>query len=379
MLISCGDDNSGDPKSSYRLIYYPASSQDGSSGLNSGLFFVRTDDLISSQLVPNPVVYTTGLGNNGVIVFEYEEADNKLWGKCESGDLMPVPIPDVKEDYISRELIYPPRIRLSADEHNVAFFIKHIPQISAGLMDHYVELVIFNCQNGNTIRVPINEFARQNFDSINANGGRPYGSYVTIDKDGKTVWFVLKGIQYSGNDELNKMYSVAEWNENTGLRLISEPTRRAFEIMGMDYISKDLVIKFQNELKTIKTLEQDGEEAFNNLTSEMLSNPNQMAVSKDETVCLTNYGIEIFRTDNGNLIRKVISWEEIDPSDKYDHQYTEKITFSKDAQVIVFALQYKDIQDEYTLFMVDRDGEKLVKLADKLPVGTPVISAKMSD
>ena len=151
--------------------------------------------------------------------------------------------------------------------------------------------------------------------------------------------------------------------------------------MGMNYLNEEIVTVTvdTNNVVKVETFEQSGEFAFNALKPFQLSNPNQMALNESEMVVFSGDGIEMVLPDNGSILNHVLSWAEIDPDDKYVRTANKRISLSRDGKVIVYAVKSKDLQEEYSLFMVNTDGTGLTKLMENMPMGIPVVSSEIDE
>lgn len=383
LLFACnGDgDNNGPSKTKYRLIFFPVSTLDGADENQAGLYMIKTTNMSSQRLVNTSVGFTTGAGDKGTLMFEYDTGiENRLWGRCEDGSLIPVPMPEMVDGWEKMELLEMPHPNLSADGNISAYFIDLYPFDIPSPAYIASRLVVFNCSTQQMQEIDLEAFIIEAFDSIDANGGEVAGEYVLLNEDGSSAYFVLRGIRFEDAFPEEERWLVVQWDKDGGLIALSDLLEYPVELYCFNYFTDNMVLIAQTpEGDFVQSFEPDGEFFFNAAKEDYLSNPNQTVVPRSEMAVLSEWGVEILHPDGGNNISRVISYEEIDPSGNYEHEPNGRISISHDGKIIIFALEHKDSPGDFSLFTLDREGENLENVVSGVPMGIPVISNEFEE
>lgn len=371
LFVSCSD-TTKPTNENFRYVYFPAGKADGAHDGETGLYRINIDNLELEHLVPTSVQHTTNVGKNGVIVIEYDDLNDerKLWGKCEDGSIVQVPFPTVDNIAYEYKLLMPPKIMLSADGHNVGYFVHYQLIDSDDPMEKELVLVKFNCSTGKMDMISLDSTLSHRFTDINANYFEPFGQYLQISKDGKKIWAVIRGSEYFEGEITGISYSIF-LIDGLEVNALSNYSYEPIEIYSLNSISENLIVRLETGFKVFDDL---GELANIPITENNFFQPYQLMTDRSEMAIWTEYGIELVNPDNGSLLKRVISFDEIDPTNELNRTPNKRLSISHDGEYIVFALPIKNDTGNYRLYIVGRGGNNLKILRDKVKLGIPVVS-----
>lgn len=181
-VAACSDDPAGTPQA--RSLYYVIESADGVDGL------YRYDiDAGKHQLqTTENVVWLSQVANNGIVVYETANGSaRKLWGRCEGGEVLPVPMPvtgDPSEEFIyGRE-----KAALSHEGHHLAFTARHRPLGATDSTLWKLYLCVFDCGVWKMAKTEIGSVMEDYYaDSASFAATHFIPLWIGISSDGSTV------------------------------------------------------------------------------------------------------------------------------------------------------------------------------------------------
>ncbi|MBR9979142.1 MAG: hypothetical protein KFH87_13745 [Bacteroidetes bacterium] len=140
LTIACSDDDpAGTPQA--RSLYYVIQSADG----EDGLYRYDIDADRQHLQTTETVTWLSQVAKNGIVIYETANGSTRnLWGRCEGGEILPVPMP-VAEDP-SNEFIYGrEKAALSHEGHHLAFTAWHRPLGATDSTLWKLYLCVFDC------------------------------------------------------------------------------------------------------------------------------------------------------------------------------------------------------------------------------------------
>ena len=377
-LNSCSE-KTGPSSNFVRYVYYPVLyGTDKSYQTHEGMYAYAIDSNITKQYVNNGVMHLTSVGNvDNIMVFQYADPTLRYWGKCTDGSLLKVPFP-----YDSADLthIYAydamPLIQLSYDGHHVAYFVNYESADTANLDPTTVEpkLIIFNCAKWLMTTISIKNFCMNQFLGMGVNVILPAGRNILINQDGSKIWFVIQALKFANNQYTSMGYRVIEWNDST-ISSYSDIIDAPVTLWGIDPFSENILLQTGSTLQVLganQTMSQTS------LLLPNLSNPNQFAKESTELAIWTNDGIDIYNFAQGASTSTVMTFTSFDGQyPGYKHESNVSLSIAPDAQVITFALAKTANPTHYDLFIINRDGSGLKKIATDIPICEPVVSNRI--
>ncbi len=378
-LITFGCDSSG-PSSgsskSYRIVAYPVSTQDASGADEYGLYIYKTSTKKLERKVEQPVVYCSNIALNKTMVFEYENEAKKIWGLCEGQMLMQVPEPVFTDSAFT--YFMPPRIALSADGHNAAYFV-YCTGNSSSPDSGICKLILQSCtsDSGTTI-VDFDSFVKAKMSSLEVNKVEPEGDII-ISFDGSNVWFEVKGMK--DGDVMGRM--ILHYKDSTIEQVSDQILNNDVELLctneNVDYFC------LRNGDKIALMDSYDGSITNSSfLKSSDIATRNQISLKETKLIMWTGdtdstKRIIMYANFNESLEYDVIYLSAVE--EKYGsglYEPTDKLAISPEGGYVTFVLKRKDngLND---LFICSQYGEGLEKIAENINPGYPVISDLVKD
>ncbi|MFZ1728931.1 MAG: hypothetical protein WBQ23_03575 [Bacteroidota bacterium] len=168
LLLSCSDDPEG--QSAARVVYY----LNGDAGSSTDFRRYVIDREMDEAVVSEPVVWISEAAANGKVLFETNHGSTvQLFGRCETGQIIPVPLPvstDPGLEYIysnRSQSYYPYRntTALAYEGHHAGFLTWRRPVGSTDSTTWDLQACIFDCGAWSMQEIAISEFLRSYFQS----------------------------------------------------------------------------------------------------------------------------------------------------------------------------------------------------------------------
>jgi hypothetical protein len=337
-------------------------------GNDLGFFQYLTNDNEIEQLAGNPVDRCTGVAKNGIVIFKYANAEQALWGKCEDGSLIAVPIPESTDENYKYSLNTNTPEQLSYDGHHLAYFCNY-ETIGDGGFE--VILNVFDCGKWEATIIKFTDFVKQHF----AEKGVVYvdiaGSMV-ISNEGDVVWFVVDCLDSQGH---TLGYSILKWQEGE-LAILSEESLLEISpvLYGMNQTTGDVMYVDDDMVYVIS--ENFGIAPTNYNTQQML-NTKIFSKTTQELVTWGADRINIYDFYNTASKTEVISFDAL-KSELPDYDITENntLSFAPDGHMISVAFERKNEEGKWDIFYFNRNGDIVKKLPVGTEVGIPTLSPK---
>ncbi len=135
LFAACSDDPEGTPTDRY--VYYALTGQ----GLHRYSIVTGIDEAISQD----KVMWITEVAENGIVLFSTQSSGvRSLWGRCENGGIIPVPMPVAEspaEEYVLSAT--PPT--LSWKGHHAAFVVYKRPLNSVDTTQWSASVCVYDC------------------------------------------------------------------------------------------------------------------------------------------------------------------------------------------------------------------------------------------
>ncbi|MCZ7556506.1 MAG: hypothetical protein M5R41_08910 [Bacteroidia bacterium] len=155
LLQGCSDDPEGTPTD--RFVYYA-----DASGLHRYSIGSETDEILAQE----NVVSLTQVAENGIVLYGTESGGvRRLWGRCENGTLIPVPLP-VAESANEEYILAGTPASLSWKGHHAAFIAYRRPSGSIDSTVWNATLCWFNCGEWKMTLGDITAFLRTRFAAL---------------------------------------------------------------------------------------------------------------------------------------------------------------------------------------------------------------------
>jgi hypothetical protein len=155
LLQGCSDDPEGTPTD--RFVYYA-----DAAGLHRYCIGSATDEIVAQE----NIVCLTQVAENGIVLYGTESGGvRRLWGRCDNGSILPVPMPvagSAAEDYLLAHT--PPS--LSWKGHHAAFVAYRRPVGSADSSTWNATLCWFNCGEWKMTLGDISAFLRTHLAAL---------------------------------------------------------------------------------------------------------------------------------------------------------------------------------------------------------------------
>lgn len=373
IIQSCDDGGSGDPSGDKfaRFVYYSA---DEAKSPDPGLFEYNLTKETERKIIERSIAATSGVAENGNILIGYgtgfvDELALRTW----DGLIKQIPMPESTEDYVY-ELLDDPLPQLSADGDKAAFFVVRNLKGDPDPLTGRPFLALYDCETEQMSLIPIYDQAIEMFEGLGANVLDPTGEYLILNRDGSKIFFVLNASTYNGTSKIDRGFKIFVWGDG-GLQTASSLHLYRISLAGMNMQTERALATIGDTLYTVYTYD---ELRLHALGPNNLSNPNQFAKVGDEMVVWTDWGIEIVYADQGNLIRRVISFEDLEeafPGLVYGR--SSNLSFSPDHEYIVFGFFRQDSRSRQDLIVCNREGGELKKIVENGAFGIPVLSNLM--
>jgi hypothetical protein len=331
---------------------------------NAGFKEILTNDNEGDYLAGNAVDRCTGVAENGIVIFKYSNVTQALWGKCENGSLIAVPIPESTDDNYKYSLNTKTSERLAYKGHHLAYFCDY-KTISTGKIE--VQLVIFNCEIGEATIVPfksflLNELSEEGVMDVNIAGS------MLINNSGDQVWFTVENYD---EDKNSLGYSIVLWNNGILSILGNKITDKFTNLLGLSVDTGSILFE---QLKEIFLLKQDNSIEQLSYNFDQFTNTRMFSKVKSEIVLWTDFGIEIHTPDNGNVIKQVISYDELKSQlPEYDIQRNHTLSMAPDGHMLTVSFPRKNTE-LWDIFYFDSEVTEIHKIATNDVVNTPALS-----
>lgn len=370
-IISCG--NNIAPNSSLeRWIYIPVSTSHGAKQNQTGLFRVSSYSGRWDTLTKVSVDRITRVAQNGIVVMEFgDNLQQKLYGKCEDGRLIPVPFPEPDNVNWKYEYANPPNMTLNYVGHRLAYQVLYSPKTQNDPALTHSKLIYFNCEKWEMTIIDLHDYIISQMASHGVTNGSIEGEMFFTDQNGSGVLFTVTGYRYQNGNRIAVGHQLVEWS-NDSLRTVVPFSFAPLPLCGFDLITQTALITSGN---IIGTSLSSGNQTISSISYTQLSNRNQFAAARSEMVAWGTDGIEIRNSISGSLISKVISFNDIDfKFGQHQHNTNPSLSISPDGQWIVFSLAIYVDSSFADLFVIKRDGTWLNRIGEKIILGIPVVS-----
>ena len=372
MIMSCGNNIAPTPTLE-RWVYVPVSSSNGAAQNQTGLFRISLYTGKRDTLTNVSVERITGVAQNGIVVMEFgDNVQQKLYGKCEDGRLIPVPFPVPADSNWKYEYANPPNMTLNYAGHRLAYQVLYSPKIQNDPSLTHSKLIYFNCDKWEMTIIDLHDFIISQMASQGATNGSIDGEMFFTDQEGSAVFFSVAGYRYLNGNRILVGNQFVEWANDT-LRGVGPLSPAPLPLCGFDLITQTALMISGNALSSIAL--PTGGQTTSSLLSSQLSNRNQFASALSELAAWGTDGIEIRNTISGSLVSKVISFNDLDfKFGQHRHNPNPGLSISPDGQWLAFTLALASDSSSVDLFAVKRDGTWLNRIGEKLKMGTPVVS-----
>ena len=337
-------------------------------GNELGFFQYLTNDNEIEQIAGNSVDRCTGVAKNGIVIFKYANAEQALWGKCEDGSLIAVPIPESTDENYKYTLNTNTPQQLSYDGHHLAYFCNYETTGDGG---YEVILNVFDCGKWEATIIKFTDFVKQHF----ADKGVVYvdiaGSMV-ISNDGDVVWFVIDCLDSEGH---TLGYSILKWQDNE-LAILSDESLLEIPpvLYGMNQTTGD-VMYLDGDI--VFVVDDSFNSTLTNFNTQQMTNTKIFSKTTQELVAWGNEGINIYDFYYSNPEINVITYDKL-KSELPDYDITENntLTFAPDGHMISVAFERENEEGKWDIFYFNRNGEIVKKHSVGSQVGIPTLSPK---
>ncbi len=363
-----------------RLVYYYYSD---SSAIGWDNYFVlysynlNTGD--TKKVTNNTIVHTTGVAQNGNIVFDCGMfTEPGCWLVNSSGVAMPMPMPVSTIPSFQYILAMAPEIQLSNDGSTAVFFLIYENSNDGSVAG--TRLVYFNFLTMNCTMIDLSNYLKFVFNDSAINYCDVSGHYMVLKNGNSKLWFVVSGFNKNGNNYNFIASRVCEFSNNR-IYNISRVENSSLEIIGADLPNERIFVSKLNPNDTLNhsyyifAADNNNDSIPVNIPSENFSNPEQFAKEKSEMAGWTDNGIAIYDLNTMTVSQDVISWSRIDSLyPGLTHEKNSRLSFSPDGEYITFALPSADGIYGTDLLIIKRDGTEFKRILHGTAIGIPVIS-----
>ncbi len=371
LFLSCGNDATS-PSSLERWVYYPASTIHDADRKDCGLFRIGLYSGKREQITNAPVSQTTLIAKNGIIVMEFTDSiKQKLYGRCEDGRLIPVPLPE--PDTTGWYYFFPTlgSMTLASEGHHLSYRVAYDALVGIPERIPYERLVYFDCNKWELTLVNPNILL-----SSLMPGFERYGVGVGIafgDQQAQSLLFVATGLTKYGQTYLPASEMIVEWRGGKIIPHSSLLSVRYRQIIGYDPTSKNLLISQSDGCK-LRMLDNENE-------INLSVTPLGIAEDRSEFIAWNQDSLALFRMSDGGSLHTIISLPSLKNMFGYSNITTGGASISHDGGWIVFMIRpiVKDPPFTYDMFVIRRDGSQLQRIASQVRCGNPVISNDMKN
>jgi hypothetical protein len=191
LLQGCSDDPEGTPTG--RFVYYA-----DASGLHRYCIGNATDEIVAQ----GTIVCLTQVAENGIVLYGTEAGGvRRLWGRCDNGSILPVPMPvagSAAEEYLLAGT--PPS--LSWKGHHAAFVAYRRPSGSTDSTEWTATLCWFNCGEWKMTLGDISAFLRTRFSALDLTPltARVHAVHVTDYGDAVALLIQVRAKRPDGSE-----------------------------------------------------------------------------------------------------------------------------------------------------------------------------------
>ncbi len=384
MLASCS--NSGAPAPAARWMYYPLSKSLGAAPADAGLYCYNVYADSAGRIAFASVASITAVANNGVVLLEYEDSlRQRLWGRCENGQLIPVPFPQTQDSAISYSYVIPTGITLSREGHRALYRVLRDSTANPAPTDRRPQIVYFDCAKWEMTIVDPAGLIREAMVPLGATYGRVGDFFAFTDDAGTGFLFELRGMAIVNGTESEVARQIVEW-KNGLFRAVTAPAPPGREgpvaCVGYCAATGRLLRAASNGADLmLSSLDcATGTEIPLSLPMRRVWHRQQIAQDRDEMAAWGVNGIEIRRVSDGGLVSLALPYAELDSrfgAHAY-HDYA-PLCISPDAQWIAAGIipAAKDTANNYDLFVFRRNGTDIRLVGQGLRTGVPAISGNL--
>lgn len=194
-----------------RYVYYT----------DAGHELQRYDVTLKKNEAPgvSDVRFITGVAANGIVLFEKGPgAEARLWGHCQDGSLIPVPMPvaqSAAEEYLYGEA-HP---ALSAEGHHAAWPVYRRPADEQDSTLWVQELCRFDCGAWEMTRVDITSYLASEFQQSGFSPDIVVVRDIRISGDGSRVVFSVRVVDLTSTATRRTQHLLMTW-DNDQLRML---------------------------------------------------------------------------------------------------------------------------------------------------------------
>ncbi|MBN1448205.1 MAG: hypothetical protein JXA28_09770 [Bacteroidetes bacterium] len=178
------------------------------------------------------VEYVTSVAENGIVLFETVPGGiARLWGRCQDGSIIPVPMPvaaNAGEEYVYGHA----RAALSASGHHAAWTVYRRPNGSADSTEWIQEICRFDCGAWNMEQIDVSSWLVSAFQGSGFGPDIVRVRDVLISNDGGRVVLSIEVTDVLGQFTRKFQYMLLVW-ENDSLRLL-QGRQQAMDLLAFD-------------------------------------------------------------------------------------------------------------------------------------------------
>ena len=377
-LLSCDDDPEGTPMG--RFVYYVQ-------GDGSGPGVFRRFDIESgrdTEQEPDGAVLLSDVAGNGrLLVMTSEGATLRLYGRCEGGSIVPVPLP-VAENPADEYLLAQGPAAISHDGHHAAYLVYRRPVGNPDTATWQAELCRFDCGAWTMNRLDVSAFLRERFATmgIDCVPDKVALRSLGVSTDGGLQWLDLDvfGLD-AGRHE--RRHSAVLAADASGLRLLRTheiipgpaEERHWFAIAVFEPRSALLYLWLEGAGSVIDC-RNGSEQPSAGATSRYLTHT--VASAGTGEIALWNSGayLGLYRPADVQSVSVIAAREDLQvkfPDLRFytQHSRTKWCAVSPDGEWIAF-IESRELDD--CLFVIRRDGSGLRRIAEGVFDIAPVVS-----
>jgi hypothetical protein len=178
------------------------------------------------------VRYITSVAENGIVLFELSpDAAAVLWGRCEDGSIIPVPMPvsaNATEEYIYGAA----QASLSKLGHHAAYSVFRRPNGSTDSTEWIQELCRFDCGAWKLAQIDISAFMHDELEGSGFEVDIVVVEQIMVARDGERTLCTVRISDLEASGKRRSQYMLVSW-ESTGMSIVLGKTR-PIEILSFD-------------------------------------------------------------------------------------------------------------------------------------------------
>ncbi len=371
IVVFAGCDNPETPSASKGRVMYYAVAGNKPGAENVGFFGCNLENGVWSSLYAKPVVHCTQPSDNGIVLFEVESSEHRLFGKCENGSIIPVPFPESSDPAYLYKYAMPPLLQLGSNGHHAVYPVERVLAGIPNPSKREAALVRFNCAQWKMNLIPVDSIVLASMTHLNVTQARTSGTNILVSPDGKSVWFTAVGL--SGTSQLRtEGYALYEWTEKA-TRMIGDISSSPIFLEGLNERTKTILYRTNDQHRSLN-LTAGWSAEFPYAGTEAIE-PRQVCMYADAVVLWDERGIVARKASTGAEIYRIIDIDRL--SATYGVEYlrnaANSLSISNDGKWVAFTLTQKSEPDFCDVFVVRGNGSELVRMAATRHPGTVVV------